>query len=83
MRPGAPPRAHTEVIMSEQEYIEKRFDVYVGCYCYGRDHHTGQSSRAYRLLSLIGIKGFKPSLNQVCDSEGSRAMYEKLLSRNY
>ena len=69
--------------MTEQEYIEKRFDVYIGCYCYGRDRHTGQASRAYRLLSIVCAKGFRPSLSQVCDSEGSREMYDKLLRMNY
>jgi len=69
--------------MTHQEYIEKRFDVYIGCYCYGRDHHTGQSSRAYRLLSLVQLKGFRPGLNVECDSPVSQEVYDHLVSMNY
>jgi len=78
-----------ERFISSIDYAAKRFSVYAACHCYAANYHTGQWSRAYRLLCSIDRKGFRPGLAYGIDEDATRedpvasTLLDKLIERSY
>jgi hypothetical protein len=60
-----------------------RFDICEAWLLYASEHHTGQGSRLYRVLSRLDAIGFRARQSLSADtlSENARAIYESLVAR--
>jgi len=51
----------SEDCMSDEWFVN-RFDLYGALWAFCSRHHSGQSSRGYRILSLLTRLGYHPGL---------------------
>ena len=63
--------------------LESRFDLYGALWAFCSRHHSGQSSRGYRILSRLAAAGYNPGLGLQqghFESEQQALIYRDLLA---